>query len=160
MFNCPRLTYMPLRSILFLKHCGGRTQQGLQLQHNQADFERARTGYLRAARARKNREASRSPLRGWRGVFAPLEKLLEIDSEKSYYHFNERSLVSQKRGKIKQGLLRAVDDHCGFNESDVPADFDHYSPSANPGRLVRIDLCRRKRAVPLSARSIPSISSI
>ena len=157
MFNCPRLTYMPLRSIIFLKCSNGRSQPGLQLHHNQHDFARARTGYLRSVRSQKNKEAARSPLKFWRRVFAPLEKLLEIDSEKNYYYFNERSLFSQKKGKIKKGILRAVDDHFGFNESDAPTDFEHYYTSHNPGLLVKINLRKQKRS---GSPSIPSISSI
>jgi hypothetical protein len=81
--------------------------------------------------------------------------VLEVDAEKNYYYFNERSMLSQKRGKFKKGLLRAIDEHFGFNDSDCPADFDHYFPSSNPRHLLRIRLQRNR--VPHSHPVIPSL---
>ena len=109
--------------MIYLKYSSGKSKPGLEEFEHQQHFEQIMTSYLRDARKRKNKEAVKSPLKFWQKVFVPLEKILEIDTEKNYYYFNERSVFGNKKGKIKKEILRVLEDDYETHECDNPSDF-------------------------------------
>ena len=136
---------MPLRSMIYLKYSSGKSKPGLSEFEYQQNFEQAKTAYLRDARKSKNKAAIKSPLKFWQNVFVPLEKILEIDTEKNYYYFNERSMLCNKKGKIKKEILRVIEDDYETHECDNPSDFEYYFKMSNPKNLVKINLGKKKK---------------
>lgn len=88
---------MPLKSIILLKHSAGTSRIGLTTEESRQEFEGHKARYLQAARERKNRQTSISPLKLWKPVFIDLELILEVKVEKRYHH--QETLVFAQRDK-------------------------------------------------------------
>lgn len=154
LFNCPRRTYMPLRSMIFLKNNIGIKKTGLSLEYSRKEFEEYKTRHMRTIRERKNRYTNVSPLKFWKNIFQSLEKVLEINFEKNY-QLHERFTTSTKKGdKLKKGIMKMLDDKFPFNEGDTPCDFEYYFKIGNPCNLIKIDLRSFKPSL------IPKMTSV
>ena len=79
MFNCPKLTYMPLRSLIYMKYSMGKYKLRTEEIASQEEFLIWYKEFMKYQRKRKSREASQSPLKYWKSVFTPYEKMREIN---------------------------------------------------------------------------------
>lgn len=142
MFNCPKLTYMPLKSMVYMKHCFGKQGSGLRNDKSRVTYSQAKTNYLKNARDLKNREAMTSPLKFWNKIFKPWEKLLEINFKKFYHQYEERGNVDPKERKLKlrKPLPKVFDEDEEVFEVDRPEDFEFYYRNNNPKNLIKSEL--------------------
>ena len=145
LFVCPKLHFMPLRSLSFLRH----QQTGLSARTANYDFSFVRN---------KAKIAQTNVRRLWKYLFKPIEGIFQIESEKA---INRRTSIVDSENdaeirrwkNIETSLLRNLKpDDFGL---DRAYDYDFYFIKENPRKFFKKSLkVIRKKSELLSRHSI------
>lgn len=109
LFNCPKLTFMPFRSLVYLRDSNQKYVPQV-LPASLSSLEDYRRQYLLFVCNKRHRQAMVSPLKFWTKIFVPLGRVLTVKVDKML-----SSLIRVKRGhntrRVSHQIVREARTH-------------------------------------------------